>query len=324
MGSQDDIVIIDGVRTAIGTFGGSLKDVPAPTLGAHVIKEALRRSRVSPDDVNEVVLGAVGQVSRDAFMARISALEAGLPADTSTAQTVNRLCGSGLQAIVTGSQWLKLQDADVVVAGGTENMSALPYYVWNRWGRRLGHSELEDGVLSAVTDPFERYPMGMTAEQVALEFNISREEQDRMALDSQERARAAIDDGLFTTQILPLEVAEGRNKKMFAVDEHPRNTSMEQLARLRPAFKEGGSVTAGNASGINDGAAAVVMMRAGDAERRGLEPRARVVSYAVAGIRPDIMGYAPVHAIRQALTRAGLRRQPRSYVMPISTGRLPM
>lgn len=306
MGSQDDIVIIDGVRTAIGTFGGSLKDVPAPTLGAHVIKEALRRSRVSPDDVNEVVLGAVGQVSRDAFMARISALEAGLPPDTSTAQTVNRLCGSGLQAIVTGSQWLKLQDADVVVAGGTENMSALPYYVWNRWGRRLGHSELEDGVLSAVTDPFERYPMGMTAEQVALEFNISREEQDRMALDSQERARAAIDDGLFTTQILPLEVAEGRNKKMFAVDEHPRNTSMEQLARLRPAFKEGGSVTAGNASGINDGAAAVVMMRAGDAERRGLEPRGRIVSCAVAGIRPDIMGYAPVHAIRQALIRAGL------------------
>jgi len=304
MASDDAVVIIDGVRTAIGTFGGSLKDVPAPTLGAHVIREALRRSKVEPEAVNEVVLGAVGQVSRDAFLARVAALEAGLPAETSTAQTVNRLCGSGLQAIVTGAQWLKLKDADVVVAGGTENMSALPYYIWNRWGRRLGHSELEDGVLSAVTDPFQRYPMGMTAEQVAAEFNISREEQDRMALDSQQRARAAIDAGRFESQIVPLEVAEGRNTKTFQVDEHPRNTSLEQLAKLRPAFKEGGSVTAGNSSGINDGAAAVVMMRAPDAERRGLSPRGRIVSYAVAGIRPDIMGYAPVHAIRLALARA--------------------
>jgi acetyl-CoA C-acetyltransferase len=306
MASQDDVVIIDGVRTAVGTFGGSLKEVPAPTLGAHVIREALSRSRVSAEDVNEVVLGAVGQVSRDAFMARVAALEAGLPPDTSTAQTVNRLCGSGLQAIVTGSQWLRLHDADVVVAGGTENMSGLPYYVWNRWGRRLGNSELEDGVLAAVTDPFERYPMGMTAEQVAQEFQVSREEQDRLALDSQMRARSSIDAGRFESQIVPLEVVEGRSKKIFSVDEHPRETSLAKLAQLRPAFKEGGSVTAGNSSGINDGAAAVVMMRGNDAERRGLKPRGRVVSYAVAGIRPDIMGYAPVHAIRMALARADL------------------
>jgi acetyl-CoA C-acetyltransferase len=261
---------------------------------------------VSPEDVNEVVLGAVGQVSRDAFMARVAALEAGLPPDTSTAQTVNRLCGSGLQAIVTGSQWLRLHDADVVVAGGTENMSALPYYVWNRWGRRLGHSELEDGVLSAVTDPFERYPMGITAEKVAEEFRISREEQDRLALDSQTRAQAAIEQGRFEGQIAPLDVVEGRASKTFSVDEHPRETSLAKLAQLRPAFKEGGSVTAGNSSGINDGAAAVVMMRGDDAGRRGLEPRGRLVSYAVAGIRPDIMGYAPVYAIRMALSRAGL------------------
>jgi acetyl-CoA C-acetyltransferase len=303
---DNDVVIVDGARTAIGTFGGSLKDIPAADLGAAVIAEALRRSGVDPDRVDEVVMGCVGQVAQDAYLARVAALHAGLPAGASTAQTVNRLCGSGLQAILTGSQWLRLGDADVVVAGGAENMSRLPYYIWNRWGRRLGHGELEDGVLSAVSDPFEHYPMGMTAENVAAEFGISREEQDRMALDSQLRAQAAIAEGRFETQIVPLEVVDGRTRRTFAVDEHPRQTSLEQLAKLRPAFKDGGTVTPGNSSGINDGAAAVVLMRAAEAERMGLHPRARLVSYAVTGIRPDIMGYAPVAAVERALRRADL------------------
>jgi acetyl-CoA C-acetyltransferase len=302
----DRAVILDGVRTAIGTFGGSLKDVPAPTLGAVVIREALRRSGVPADDVDEVILGTVGQVSRDAFIARVAALEAGLPV-ASTAQSVNRLCGSGLQAIITASQWLRLGDADVVVAGGMENMSRLPYYVWNRWGRRLGHGELEDGVLSAVTDPFERYPMGMTAENVAERYHVSREEQDRLALDSQKRARAAIDAGRFDSEIVPVDVPVGRGQtKPFRTDEHPRETSAEQLARLRPAFREGGSVTAGNSSGINDGAAAVVMTMASEAQKRGLSPRAALLAYKVVGVEPDVMGYAPVTAIQGVLERARL------------------
>jgi acetyl-CoA C-acetyltransferase len=300
------VVVVDGVRTAIGTFGGSLTDVPAATLGAVVIREALRRAGVSPEDVDEVIMGTVGQVSRDAFIARVAALEAGLPVG-STAQSVNRLCGSGLQAIVTGAQWLRLGDAEVVVAGGMENMSRLPYYVWNRWGRRLGHGQLEDGVLSAVTDPFAGYPMGMTAEHVAERYGITRAEQDRMALDSQERARAAIAEGRFQSQIVPVEVPDGRRgTRAFATDEHPRETSMEQLSRLRPAFRDGGTVTAGNSSGINDGAAAVVMMTAAEAERRGLAPRGALVAYQVVGLEPEIMGYGPVRAIAGVLERAGL------------------
>jgi acetyl-CoA C-acetyltransferase len=233
-------------------------------------------------------------------------LGAGLPVQ-STAQTVNRLCGSGLQAVITATQWLRLGDADVVVAGGTENMSRLPYYVWNRWGRRLGHGQLEDGVLASVTDPFRHYPMGVTAERVAERYGVSREAQDQLAFDSQVRAQKAIREGLFAGQIVPVEVPEGKGQTLFQVDEHPRQTSLEQLARLKPAFMENGTVTAGNSSGINDGAAAMVLMRARDAEARGLAPRARVVSYGVAGLEPEVMGYAPVAAIAQALRRADLR-----------------
>ena len=303
---REDVVILDGVRTAIGTFGGSLKDIPARELGAQVIREALKRSAISSDQVDEVVLGCVGQVSGDAFIARLAALGAGLPAVSSTAQTVNRLCGSGLQAIITGSQWLALGDADTVVAGGAENMTRLPYYVWNRWGKRLGDGALEDGVLSAVTDPFGHYPMGVTAETVAERYHVSREEQDQMAWDSQVRAHAAIAAGRFQDQILPITVKEGRKTRVFDTDEHPRDTSPEKLAQLKPAFVDNGTVTAGNASGINDGAAAVVLMRSADAERRGYQPRGRIVSYAVAGIEPEVMGYAPVFAIQKALKKAGL------------------
>jgi acetyl-CoA C-acetyltransferase len=303
---KDDVVILSAVRTAIGTFGGSLTTVPAHELGAVVIQEAVRRARVEPETIDEVVMGAVGQVSGDAFLARRAALRAGLPV-ASTAQTINRLCGSGLQAVITGAQWLQLEDADVVVAGGAENMSRLPYYVWNRWGRRLGHGTLEDGVLSAVTDPFGDYPMGMTAEIVAERYHVSREAQDQMAWDSQQRARAAIAAGRFQEQIVPVPVTQRGETTAFVTDEHPRETSWDQLARLKPVFKEGGTVTAGNSSGINDGAAAVVLMRARDASRRALTPVGRLVSWAVAGIEPEVMGYAPVRAIARALHKAGLR-----------------
>ncbi|PSR22487.1 MAG: acetyl-CoA C-acyltransferase [Sulfobacillus acidophilus] len=304
---MEDVVILDGVRAAIGTFGGSLKDTPASELGGIVVKEALTRSSVDPAAVDEVIMGCVGQVSGDAFLARRIALAAGLPAQGTTAQTVNRLCGSGLQAIITGTQWLKLGDADAIVAGGAENMSRLPYYVWNRWGRRLGHGELEDGVLSAVTDPFGQYPMGETAEILAERYHVSRQEQDQLAWDSQVRAHAAIAEGRFAAEIVPVMVKDARRQQVaFKTDEHPRDTSLEQLQKLKPAFRPNGTVTAGNASGINDGAAAVVLMRATDAERKNLSPRARVVSYAVAGVEPEVMGYAPVYAIAQALKRANL------------------
>jgi acetyl-CoA C-acetyltransferase len=305
MGQAQDIVIVDGVRTAIGTFGGSLVDTPPRVLGAAVIREALARSRVPAEDVDEVVMGCVGQIGEDAYISRAAAIGAGLPVG-STAHTVNRLCGSGLQAIVTATQWLKLEDARMVVAGGVENMSRLPYYVRNRWGRRLGDGTLEDGVLAMLADPFERYQMGVTAEHVAERFHISREEQDRIAYDSQVRARRAIDEGRFASQIVPIPVTRGRETVSFTVDEHPRDTSPEKLAQLPPVFKPGGTVTAGNSSGINDGAAAVVLTTAAEAERRGLKPRARVVSYAVTGLEPAIMGYGPTEAIAKALHRAGL------------------
>ncbi|MDA8199831.1 MAG: thiolase family protein [Thermaerobacter sp.] len=304
--SGHDVVIVDGVRSAVGTFGGSLKDVPAADLGALVIREAIRRSGVDPEAVDEVILGCVGQVSSDAYIARVAAVKAGIPV-RNTAQTVNRLCGSGLQALITASQWLRLDDAQVVVAGGAENMSRLPYYVWNRWGRRLGSSELEDGVLSAVSDPFQHYAMGVTAERVAEKFGVSRQEQDALALDSQGRARDAIAAGRFTNQIVPVDIPGAKGHAgPFQVDEHPRETTAEKLAALKPAFAEGGTVTAGNASGINDGAAAVVMTTSAYAAERGLQPRARLMGYGLSGIEPEIMGYAPVEAIRRALNRAGL------------------
>ncbi|MDA8194869.1 MAG: thiolase family protein [Thermaerobacter sp.] len=303
--SHPDVVIIDGTRTAIGTFGGSLTDVAAKDLGAHVIREALTRSQVSPDLVDEVIMGCVGQAAENAFVARLAALGAGLPVH-STAQTVNRLCGSGLQAIITGAQWLKLGDADTVVAGGTENMSQIPYYVRNRWGKRLGHQELEDGVLTSVTDPFGHYPMGVTAERVCSRFEVGREEQDQLAYESQARAKRAIAAGVFQAEIVPVPIKQKRETVLFQVDEHPRDTSLETLAKLKPAFKESGSVTAGNSSGINDGAAAVVMTTAEHARQLGVSPRLRVVSYGVSGLEPEIMGYAPVRAIEKALDRAGL------------------
>ena len=287
-----DIVIIDGARTAIGSFGGSLKDFPVTDLGAIVIEEALKRSGVKKEDVDEVVMGCVGQVAEDAFMARRCAIKAGIPATTSTAYTVNRLCSSGLQAIVTGAMAIEAGDADIVVAGGAESMNNLPYYVRKaRFGLRMGDSVLEDGLVTSLTDPFSGKHMGITAENVAEKYHISRKDQDQFALESQQKAAKAVADGVFRDEIVPVTVKRKKEEFVFDTDEHIRaNTTLEKLASLRPAFKEGGTVTAGNASGINDGAGAVVMMTAEKAEEMGLEPKLRLVAYAAAGVEPRVMG----------------------------------
>jgi acetyl-CoA C-acetyltransferase len=301
----DSVVLVSGVRTAIGRFGGALKDVDAHELGAACIREAVARARIEPDDVDEVVMGQVGQVGPDAYNARRCALAAGLP-PTVTAMNVNRLCSSGLQAIVTGALAIQSGQANVVVAGGDESMSRQPFLDYHaRDGFRLGSHEVLDGTLSLVTDPFEGYPMGMTAENVAERYHVAREDQDEFAARSQQRAVAALDAGHFEAEIVPIDLPDGDGP--FVRDEHPRaGTTAETLARLRPVFRKDGTVTAGNSAGINDGAAALVLMRASDAERRGIEPRLGLRSWAVSGIDPEVMGYAPAFAIPKALERAGL------------------
>jgi acetyl-CoA C-acetyltransferase len=300
----DPIVLVAGVRTAVGRFGGGLKDVDAHVLAATCVREVLRRAELEPEEVDEVVLGQVGQVGPDAYNARRAAIEAGIPA-SATAMNVNRLCSSGLQAIVTGAQEIMVGQANVVVAGGNESMSRQPFLDYQaRSGWRLGSHELVDGTLSLVTDPFGRYPMGETAERVAERYGVSREDQDLFAARSQEQAVRAIEEGHFDHEIVPVEVPRG---EPFARDEHPRaGVTVEDLGKLKPVFRSGGTVTAGNSSGINDGAAAVVLMRASEAERRGLAPRLRLVSWAVSGIEPDLMGYAPALAIPGALEKAGM------------------
>jgi acetyl-CoA C-acetyltransferase len=302
---DDPVVIVSGARTAIGRFGGSLATVESATLGSTAIAAALARAGLAPDVPQEVVMGQVAQVGPDAYNARRCALGAGLPA-SSTALNVNRLCSSGLQAIVTGAQEILTEQASVVVAGGNESMSRQPFLDYAaRAGGKLGDRTLVDGTLSLVTDPFGGYPMGVTAEHVADRYRVSREEQDAFALASQERAATAIARGDFEEQIVPVSV--DKSGAEFSVDEHPRATTLEKLASLRPVFAEGGTVTAGNSSGMNDGAAAVVLMRRSEADRRGLEARLTLRSWAVTGIEPDIMGYAPAYAIPRAIERAGLR-----------------
>ena len=305
LANGDPVVLVAGVRTAIGRFGGALKDVDAHELGAACIREAVARAGLDPGEVEEVVMGQVGQVGPDAYNARRCALAAGLP-PTVTAMNVNRLCSSGLQAIVTGAQEILAGQATVVVAGGDESMTRQPFLDYHaRDGFQLGSHEVLDGTLSLVTDPFDGYPMGMTAERVAERYEVSREEQDAFAALSQQRAVAAIDAGHFDAEIVPIHPP--RADEPFVRDEHPRaGTTAEGLARLRPVFREGGSVTAGNSAGINDGAAAVVLMRASEAERRGIEPRLALRSVAVSGIEPEVMGYAPAFAIPKALERAGV------------------
>ncbi len=304
--SPDDVVLLSGVRTAIGTLGGALAETPASDLAAAVIREAVARAGIEPAQVDQVILGCVGQVAEDAYIARHASVKAGMPIET-PAYTVNRICGSGLEAIHEAARWLAAGDAEIVVAGGAENMSRMPYYVRKgRFGYRYGDGALEDGTLDLVTDPFEDVPMGITAENLAERYGISRGRQDEYALRSQERARRAIDEGRFREQILPLEVRRGRETVVFDTDEHPRETSAPALSRLRPAFRSDGSVTAGNSSGINDGAAAVVATTAGTAAKLGLRPRLRLVARAEAGVEPEIMGSGPIPAIGRLLERAGL------------------
>jgi acetyl-CoA C-acetyltransferase len=302
-----DIVIIGGARTAIGRYSGAFKNTPAHVLGGIVIKEALGRAGVAPAEVDEVIMGQVGGVGPDAFNARRCALEAGLPT-TSTAMNVNRLCGSGLQSIWSAAQEIMTGSADVVVAGGDENMTMQPFFDYGaRDGWKLGDRTLVDGTLSLVTDPFGYYPMGMTAEKVAQKFGVSRDEQDRFALESQRKAAVAMESCYFREQIVPVTVKERKSETTIDRDEHPRaDTTIEQLAKLRPAFSEGGSVTAGNSSGINDAAAAVVVTSEAHAQEGGWKPWLRLIDVAVAGIDPEVMGYAPALAIAKVLERNGL------------------
>ena len=303
---MEEIVIVDGARTAIGTFGGAFADTSVTELGAIVIREAVRRAGVDPKHVDQVIMGNVGGAAEDAYLARNASLNAGLPIET-PALAVSRACGSGLEAIANAARWIQSGDAEVVVAGGTENMTRIPYYLHKaRSGYRYGDGVLQDGVQALLTDPNANMIMGITAENLAQKFELSRTVQDEYALRSQERAAHAIEAGYFDAQIVPVEVKKGRDTIVFDKDEHPRMTSMESLAKLRPVFKADGDVTAGNSSGINDGAAAVVVTTASKAKELGLRPRLRLLSRAVSGVDPAIMGSGPIPASQAALQRANL------------------
>jgi len=303
---MDEVVVTGGVRTAIGRFQGSLSEVSASDLGAAVIKEAVSRSRVAPGQVEQVIMGICGQIGEDTYLSRFAAVKAGLPYEV-PAMNVNRLCGSGLEAINTAARYIETGDADVIVAGGTENMTRLPYLLRKaRAGYRMGDGVIEDSMLKILSDPFSNLHMGLTAEKLAETYGVTRESQDEVSAESQRRALAAIEAGRFKEQIVPLSVREGRDERIFDTDEHPRATSVEALAKMRAAFKDGGMVTAGNASGINDGAAAIVLMSRSRAAALGATPRMRLVARAEAGVDPSIMGEGPIPAIRKALQRANL------------------
>lgn len=304
-----DVVILSGVRTAIGDYGGALKQCAPADLAAKVIREAVLRANIDPHDVGHVVFGNVihGE-TRDMYLARVACINGGLPQHAS-ALTVNRLCGSGLQAIISASQNILLSDTDVAVAGGAESMSRGGYLLPAlRWGQRMNNGGTVDMMVGALTDPFDHIHMGITAENIAAKWQISREEQDGFAAESHRRALHAINSGYFKAQILPIEITTGKQTIMFDTDEHPRaHTSVESLAKLRPVFQKDGTVTAGNASGINDSAAALVLMESSAAERHGLKPLARLVSYGHAGVDPKLMGIGPIPAVHHALQRANLK-----------------
>ena len=303
-----EVVVLSGVRTPVGNYGGSLKDFSPAALGAMVIQEAVGRAGVAPDDVGHVVFGHVIPTEKhDVYLARVAAVNAGLPV-TAPAVTVNRLCGSGLQAIVDAAQMIMLGDAECTVAGGSESMSRGAYLAENhRWGQRMGSSELVDTVTGGLTDPFDDYPMGVTAENVAEKWGISREEQDALAVESHRRAAQAAASGYFKEQILPVEVKSRKGTTVVDHDEHIRtDADLESMAKLRPVFKKDGSVTAGNSSSMNDAASAVVLMDRAVAEDRGLSPMARLVGYSYAGVEPKYMGIGPVPAVKSLLEQTGL------------------
>ena len=309
MSDQNPVVILSACRTAIGSFGGTLKDVSAVDLGAVVIREAIERAHVDPASVDDVVMGCVLQAGLGMNVARQASLRAGVPQEV-PAETVNRVCGSGLQAVVHAAEAIRAGSASLVVAGGTESMSGAPYLLTGaRWGYRMGHGEMVDSVLSeGLTCAIDAWHMGITAEEVAARFGVNRSDQDAFAAESQRRAVAAIAAGLFTDEIVPVSVPQRKGDPIrFATDEFPRTgTTVEKLAGLRSAFKKDGTVTAGNASGINDGASALVVASAASAKAMSRVPMARIASWATAGVEPKIMGIGPVPAVRKALDRAGL------------------
>jgi len=345
-----EVVIVSGVRTAIGNYGGALRDIPVVKLGSIVIKEALKRAGLRPkrdpevlsyapevfkgegltelekkhhdwDDslkearIDEVIMGNVLQAGQGQNTARQATIYAGIPKETN-AYTINKICASGMKAVALAAQAIKAGDAEVIVAGGMENMSLVPYYLPTaRWGARMFNTELVDGmVYDGLWEIFYNYHMGLTSENIAEKFGITREEQDKLALMSNQRALAATKDGTFKPEIVPVEVREKREVKLFDTDEHPRETSMEALAKLPPVFKKDGAVTAGSASGITDGAAALVVMSAEKAKKLGLKPMATIRSYASGGVDPAYMGLGAVPATKKALKLAGLKLKDIDYI----------
>lgn len=304
-----EVVIVSAVRTALGSFGGSLKDVPAAELGGIVIKEAVKRAGIKPENVEEVVMGNVIQAGLGQNVARQATLKAGLPEEV-PAMTINKVCGSGLRCVALAAQMIKAGDADVVVAGGMENMSAAPYVLKDaRWGKRMNDGKMVDTMINdALWDAFNNYHMGVTAENIAKQWGITREEQDAFSAASQQKAEAAIKSGRFKDEIVPVMIPQRKGEpKVFDTDEFPRfGTTQETLAKLKPCFIKDGTVTAGNASGINDGAAAFVVMSAEKAKELGVKPLAKIVSYGSKGLDPAIMGYGPFHATKKALEVSGL------------------
>jgi acetyl-CoA C-acetyltransferase len=304
-----EVMILSGVRTAIGGYGGSLKDVPPSVLGATCVREAVKRSGVKGADIGHVVFGNIIHTdAHDHYLARVAGVQGGLPHET-PALTLNRLCGSGLQAIITAANMIGAGDADFAVAGGAENMSRSPYIAPAlRWGARMNDAGLLDMMVGALSDPFDDVHMGVTAENVARQYGVSRADQDALAVESHRRAQLAIDHGYFRAQVVPVMVKVKRDMIPFEVDETVRaDTSVEKLGKMRPAFDKEGSVTAGNSSSINDAAAALVLADRATAEKRGLSPMGRLVAYAYAGVDPKLMGMGPVPAVQKLLAKTGLK-----------------
>ncbi|CAN5465457.1 acetyl-CoA C-acyltransferase family protein [soil metagenome] len=309
MSAAREVVVVSAVRTAIGTFGGTLKDTPPTVLAATVVREAVKRAGVEAATLGHLgVVRVVNTEPRDGYVARLAAIDGGLDLHT-PCLTVNRLCGSGLQAIISAAQHILLGDTDVALAGGAENMSRGPFNIPGaRFGLRMGDSQVVDMMVGALTDPFNRYHMGMTAENVADKFSITREMQDQLAYDSHQRAAKAIAEGRFDAQITPIVLKGKKGDTEFKVDEHVRaDATLDKMRGMKPVFKKDGTVTAGNASGINDGAAALVLMDAAAAEKKGLKPMARLVGYAHAGVEPELMGIGPIPATQRVLARTGIK-----------------
>ena len=307
--SNREVVVVAGARTAIGDYGGSLKEIAPTRLGSIAIKEALARARIEPASVGHAVMGSVihGE-ARDMYMSRVAALDAGLPVGT-PCLTVNRLCGSGLQAIVSAAQHILLGDCDVAIGGGAESMSRAAYFMPSgRWGQRMGDAAIVDAMTGALHDPFGHGHMGVTAENIAAKYGFTREQQDEFSVESHRKAARAIESGLFKDQIVPIELKTRKGVEQFTLDEHVRkDVKPEDMSKLKAVFKKDGTVTAGNASGINDAGAAVVLMEAKACEKKNLKPMARLVAYAHAGVEPQVMGLGPIPAVKRVFEKAGLK-----------------